>query len=52
MTLIAGTTYCRRTLAGSLLDRVGPRVITVLGVVAVAVATIPFAFAAGAHTGE
>jgi EmrB/QacA subfamily drug resistance transporter len=40
-----------RTLAGSLLDKVGPRVIAVFGFVVVAVATIPFALA-GAHTGE
>jgi EmrB/QacA subfamily drug resistance transporter len=40
-----------RTVAGSLLDRVGPRIIATLGFVVVAAATVPFALA-GAHTNE
>jgi len=40
-----------RTVAGNLLDKVGPRIIAVLGFVVVAAATIPFALA-GAHTNE
>jgi EmrB/QacA subfamily drug resistance transporter len=40
-----------RTVAGSLLDRVGPRVIAMLGFVVVAAATIPFAVA-GPHASE
>jgi len=40
-----------RTVAGSLLDKVGPRLIAVLGFVLVAAATVPFALA-GAHANE
>ena len=40
-----------RTVAGSLLDKAGPRVITVAGSVIVAVATIPFAVA-GPHPSD
>jgi len=40
-----------RTVAGSLLDRVGPRLIAVLGFVVVAAATVPFALAEP-HTSE
>jgi EmrB/QacA subfamily drug resistance transporter len=40
-----------RTVAGSLLDKVGPRIIAVGGFVVVAAATVPFALA-GAHTSE
>jgi len=40
-----------RTVAGNLLDKVGPRIIAVLGFVVVAAATVPFALA-GAHTNE
>ena len=40
-----------RTVAGRLLDKVGPRIITVLGFVVVAAATVPFALA-GPHTSE
>jgi EmrB/QacA subfamily drug resistance transporter len=38
-----------RTLAGRLTDRIGPRLVTVAGIVAAAVGTIPFALA-GPHT--
>jgi EmrB/QacA subfamily drug resistance transporter len=40
-----------RTVAGSLLDKVGPRLIAVLGFVVVAAATVPFALA-GPHANE
>jgi len=40
-----------RTVAGNLLDKVGPRIIAVLGFVVVAAATVPFALA-GAHSNE
>jgi EmrB/QacA subfamily drug resistance transporter len=40
-----------RTVAGSLLDKVGPRIIAVLGFVVVAAATVPFALA-GPHSSE
>jgi EmrB/QacA subfamily drug resistance transporter len=40
-----------RTVAGRLLDKVGPRIITVLGFIVVTAATVPFALA-GAQTSE
>jgi MFS family permease len=40
-----------RTVAGNLLDKVGPRIIAALGFVVVAAATVPFALA-GAHANE
>jgi EmrB/QacA subfamily drug resistance transporter len=40
-----------RTLAGRLTDRIGPRLVTVAGIVAAAVGTIPFALA-GPHTSD
>jgi len=40
-----------RTVAGSLLDKVGPRLIATLGFVVVAAATVPFALA-GPHANE
>jgi EmrB/QacA subfamily drug resistance transporter len=40
-----------RTVAGNLLDKLGPRIIAVLGFVVVAAATVPFALA-GAHANE
>jgi len=40
-----------RTVAGNLLDKVGPRIIAVFGFVVVAAATVPFALA-GAHANE